>query len=114
MYLSKSIYVSVWNCPKGAWIRKYHPEWVTVSEDQQARFDTGHEVGEIARGMTGLQREESRCFSLSCRIYINTSENALIHLIQSGLKEWELFSTDRRQAALSCQYPFMISPSRSY
>ena len=53
MYLSKSIYVSVWNCPKGAWIRKYHPEWVTVSDDQQARFDTGHEVGDIAQGMFG-------------------------------------------------------------
>ncbi len=52
MYLSKSIYVSVWNCPKGAWINKYHPEWVVVSEDQQARFDTGHEFGDIAQGMS--------------------------------------------------------------
>lgn len=51
MYLSKSIYVSVWSCPKGAWISKYHPEWVVISEDQQARFDTGHEVGEIAQGI---------------------------------------------------------------
>ncbi len=53
MYLSKSIYVSVWSCPKGAWINKYHPEWVVISEDQQARFDTGHEVGDIAQGMFG-------------------------------------------------------------
>ena len=53
MYLSKSIYVSVWDCPKKAWISKYHPEWVTVSEDQHARFDTGHEVGDIARRMFG-------------------------------------------------------------
>ena len=53
MYLSKSIYVSVWNCPKGAWINRYHPEAVTVSGDQQARFDTGHEVGDIAQGMFG-------------------------------------------------------------
>ena len=53
MYLSKSIYVNVWNCPKGAWINKYHPEWVVISEAQQARFDTGHEVGDIARGMFG-------------------------------------------------------------
>ena len=53
MYLSKSIYVNVWKCPKGAWINKYHPEWVTVSEALQARFDTGNEVGDIARGMFG-------------------------------------------------------------
>ena len=53
MYLSKSIYVSVWNCPKGAWIKKYHPEWVVITDDQQARFDTGHEVGDIAQGMFG-------------------------------------------------------------
>jgi len=53
MYLSKSIYVRVWNCPKGAWIHKYHPEWVEVSEDRQARFDTGNEVGDLARRMFG-------------------------------------------------------------
>ena len=53
MYLSKSIYVRVWNCPKGAWINKYHPEWVVISDDQQARFDTGHDVGELAQGMFG-------------------------------------------------------------
>ena len=32
MYLSKSIYVSVWSCPKGAWISKYHPEAVPQDE----------------------------------------------------------------------------------
>ena len=53
MYLSKSIYVNVWRCPKGAWINKYHPEWVTVTDAQQARFDTGHEVGDLAQGMFG-------------------------------------------------------------
>lgn len=53
MYLSKSIYVNVWSCPKGAWINKHHPEWVVVTDDQQARFDAGHEVGDMARGMFG-------------------------------------------------------------
>ena len=53
MYLSKSIYVRVWNCPKGAWINKYHPEMVTVSDARQARFDTGHDVGDLAQGMFG-------------------------------------------------------------
>ena len=53
MYLSKSIYVNVWKCPKGAWIHRYHPEWAAVTGAQQARFDTGHEVGDIAQGMFG-------------------------------------------------------------
>ena len=53
MYLSKSIYVDVWECPKKAWIRKYHPEWVVVSEAQQALFDTGHEVGDLAQRLFG-------------------------------------------------------------
>ena len=33
MYLSKSIYVSVWSCPKGTWISKYHPKWVVPQEE---------------------------------------------------------------------------------
>ena len=53
MYLSKSIYVDVWGCPKKAWIKRYHPEWVEISEAQQARFDTGNEVGDLARGLFG-------------------------------------------------------------
>lgn len=61
MYLSKSIYVNVWRCPKGAWINKYHPEWVVITEDQQARFDTGHEVGDIAQGMFGPFVDVTAC-----------------------------------------------------
>ncbi len=53
MYLSKSIYVDVWGCPKKAWIKRYHPEWVVISEAQQVRFDTGNEVGDLARGLFG-------------------------------------------------------------
>ena len=53
MYLSKSIYVRVWNCPKGAWITKHHPELIPQDEDTQARFRTGDEVGDLARGLFG-------------------------------------------------------------
>ena len=53
MYLSKSIYVRVWNCPKGAWIQKYHPEAVPQDENKLARFRTGDEVGDLARGLFG-------------------------------------------------------------
>ena len=53
MYLSKSIYVNVWSCPKGAWIRKYHPEAVPQDANRTARFRTGNEVGDLARGLFG-------------------------------------------------------------
>ncbi|MBR3334490.1 MAG: DUF2779 domain-containing protein [Clostridia bacterium] len=53
MYLSKSIYVRVWNCPKGAWIYKYHPEAVPQNESREARFRQGDEVGDLARGLFG-------------------------------------------------------------
>ena len=49
MYLSKSIYVRVWNCPKNAWINKYHPEAVPQDANRLARFRTGDEVGDLAR-----------------------------------------------------------------
>ena len=53
MYLSKSIYVRVWNCPRGAWIQKYHPEAVPQDEGRNARFRQGDEVGNLARGLFG-------------------------------------------------------------
>ncbi len=53
MYLSKSIYVRVWSCPKGAWIQKYHPEVVPQDEGKLSRFRQGDEVGDLARGLFG-------------------------------------------------------------
>ena len=53
MYLSKSIYVNVWSCPKGAWIGKHHPEAVPADEGREARFRAGDEVGDLARGLFG-------------------------------------------------------------
>ena len=53
MYLSKSIYVRVWNCPKGAWIQKYHPEVIPQDENRLSRFRQGDEVGDLARGLFG-------------------------------------------------------------
>ena len=61
MYLSKSIYVNVWRCPKAAWISKYHPEWVKIPESRQALFDAGHEVGDLARGMFGPYVDVTTC-----------------------------------------------------
>ncbi len=53
MYLSKSGYVQVWCCPKSAWIRKYHPALIPQDESKLARFRTGDEVGDLARGLFG-------------------------------------------------------------
>ncbi len=53
MYLSKSVYVRVWNCPKDAWIRKFHPEAVPRDESRAARARQGDEVGDLARGLFG-------------------------------------------------------------
>ncbi len=53
MYLSKTKYVQVWNCPRGAWIQKYHPEAVPQDESRNARFRQGDEVGDLARGLFG-------------------------------------------------------------
>ena len=53
MYLSKTIYVRVWDCPKKAWICKYHPELIPRDENTLSRFRTGDEVGDLARGLFG-------------------------------------------------------------
>ena len=61
MYLSKSIYVRVWNCQKNAWINKYHPEAVPQDANRLARFRTGDEVGDLARGLFGPYVNVTAC-----------------------------------------------------
>lgn len=53
MYLSKSIYVRVWNCPKWAWVYKYRPDAIPQDEGKLARFRQGNEVGDLARSLFG-------------------------------------------------------------
>ena len=48
--LSKSKYLSAFQCHKRLWLEFHDPEKATpVSEVQQAIFNQGHYVGEIAR-----------------------------------------------------------------
>ena len=49
MNLSKSLYTIAIQCPKALWLKKYKPE-VLASTDEfsQAKFNTGHMVGELA------------------------------------------------------------------
>ncbi|MBQ9045419.1 MAG: DUF2779 domain-containing protein [Oscillospiraceae bacterium] len=51
--LSKSKYCAVWQCPKIAWLRKYHPEAQEIGADVVARMAAGNEVGALARNLFG-------------------------------------------------------------
>ena len=53
MYLSKSKYCELWQCPKMAWLRKYKPEAAASDDGAQARMDDGNTVGDLAMGLFG-------------------------------------------------------------
>lgn len=53
VYLSKSKYTGLWQCPKIAWLRHYKPEAATIDEMVKARFTAGNMVGDLAMGLFG-------------------------------------------------------------
>ena len=53
LYLSKSKYCALWQCPKLAWLLKHKPELKTLDEATLARMRTGSEVGDLAMGLFG-------------------------------------------------------------
>ena len=53
LFLSKSKYCQLRQCPKLAWLSKYKPEEQTITPDLQARFDAGNEIGDLAMGLFG-------------------------------------------------------------
>lgn len=53
MYLSKSKYTLLWQCPKILWLEANHPELRTEDASVQARMVTGNEVGDLAMGLFG-------------------------------------------------------------
>ena len=53
IYLSKSKYCGLWQCPKIAWLKKYKPEEIKVDPQVIARMDAGNEVGDLAMGLFG-------------------------------------------------------------
>ena len=53
LFLSKSKYCALRQCPKLAWLQKYKPEEQTITPDLQARFDAGNEIGDLAMGLSG-------------------------------------------------------------
>ena len=53
LYLSKSKYCSLWQCPKLLWLNKFKPEEKTEDPALQARFEEGNVVGDLAMGLFG-------------------------------------------------------------
>lgn len=53
IYLSKSKYCGLWQCPKIAWMAKYKPEEVVLDPKVKTRLDAGNVVGDLAMGLFG-------------------------------------------------------------
>lgn len=53
--LSKSRLMSFLQCPKRLWLEKRRPDLARINAAQQAAFDTGHDIGDIARRLYDLQ-----------------------------------------------------------
>lgn len=53
LYLSKSKYCGLWQCPKIAWMKKYKPEELELDGSVIARMDAGNVVGDLAMGLFG-------------------------------------------------------------
>ena len=53
MYLSKSKYTRALQCPKMLWMDKYMPEKAEQDGSTDAVFETGNEVGDLARQYFG-------------------------------------------------------------
>ena len=53
LYLSKSKYCGLWQCPKIAWLKKYKPEKLAFDESPLSRMEAGNEVGDLAMGLFG-------------------------------------------------------------
>ncbi len=53
LYLSKSRYCRLWQCPKMLWLDTYRPELKAQDDAKEARFAVGNEVGDLAMGLFG-------------------------------------------------------------
>ena len=53
MTISKTKYCNYISWPKKCWLSVHKPELVKIDAGKQHRFDEGHEVGELAKGLFG-------------------------------------------------------------
>ena len=56
--LSKSRYTTFCQCPKNLWLKIFKPEEATEDEGQQARFERGNQIGDLAMGLFGDFKED--------------------------------------------------------
>jgi hypothetical protein len=52
-YLSKSKLISAWQCPRRLYLEKFHPDLAEVTDNMEALFAVGHEVGAVAQALYG-------------------------------------------------------------
>lgn len=57
MYLSKSKYCRLWQCPKQLWLDTNRPELQAEDPSREERMTTGNEVGDLAMGLFGTYTE---------------------------------------------------------
>lgn len=81
VYLSKSKYCQVWQCPKMAWLKKYKPEEEVKDPGVEARFVSGNEVGDLAMGLFGdftevTKKKEDGSLDLPAMIEATATEMA--------------------------------------
>ena len=55
--LSKSRYTAFCQCPKNLWLKVFNPELATIDEAQQARFERGNQIGDLAMQLYGDFKE---------------------------------------------------------
>lgn len=53
MYLSKSKYCLLWQCPKLLWLDTYHRELKVEDTSLEDRMAAGNEIGDLAMGLFG-------------------------------------------------------------
>lgn len=53
IYLSKSKYCGLWQCPKIAWLKENKPEESELDWSVLSRMEAGNEVGDLAMGLFG-------------------------------------------------------------
>lgn len=69
LFLSKSKYCNLWQCPKITWLNKFKPDVKTEDPSLEQAFAVGHEVGEQAKELFGtysdMTRYENDCLNIT-------------------------------------------------
>ncbi|MBO06281.1 MAG: phosphomethylpyrimidine kinase [Parcubacteria group bacterium] len=130
-YLSKSKFLKGLQCHKSLWLHKHEPELVSPPEEsQQAIFDTGTEVGLLARNLFPDGKEiifkegsftkkikqtreliENGAETIYEATFTHNNVLAMVDILHKGIRGWELYEvksstgvTDIYISDLSVQY----------